>query len=427
MTDTVEPRFDEEAPAPEKTKVKSRRGRRLLVTAIILLLILLLITSVVLVGLMRPKGAPHAADLEGVTWIRSIYGFGTAPGEFVDPASAAIDPAGGTFWLADQSRFRAVRFDENARLLKVFEGDPDAGPEGKFDFPSRIAIAPDGWMYVVQSTYGNVKVYDENGKFQHVLSVPSPSSIAVSDDMVVVGAVSGFVAFDRAGQLIGFVGERGIGEDQFDTVNGVALDKGDNAYIVDSFNNRISKYNKEGDRLWIVETGPPANRAGSNMGGTATEENQSKYPAMLQVPMGATIDGAGRLIVIDLLDFSISAFNTEDGTFLGKWGTFGSEDGKFFYPADIDYDPALDWFIVSDSGNQRAQIIRLPDSGGTIQSAARRLLAGPLRACCFPLILILILLVSWVVLRNRKRRREAAEELEDEEQTALDADEPVEE
>jgi len=387
-----------------ETTVKSKRGRRLLATALILLIILLLITSVFLVQLMRPKGGPSGTDLEGITWIRSIYGFGPGTDQFTNPASAAIDPAGGTFWLADQGRFRMIRFDENARFLELFDGDRANGDS--FDYPSRIAVAPDGWRYVVQSTYNNVKVYDEDGVLQHVLDVPNPSAVAVNDEMAIIGAQSGFVAFDRAGQLIGFIGERGIDDDQFDTVNGVVLDDESNAYIIDSFNNRISKYDREGDRIWLVETGAPANRAGLNMGGgAATDALQEQYPAMMQVPMGATLDAAGRLIVIDMLDFSIAAFDTADGTFLSKWGTFGREDGRFAYPADIDYDPALDWFIVSDSGNERAQIIRLPGSGGTAQAAARRLLAGPLRACCFPLILLVIMVILWIVLRNRRNKR----------------------
>lgn len=403
-----------ESTAPEERKYRSKRGRRLLVTAVILLIILLLITSAFLLQLVRPQGGGESADTEGVIWIKSIYGFGPGEDQFINPASAAIEAGGGTFWLSDQGRFRMVRFDENARFLDLFDGDRANGDS--FDYPSRIAIAPDGWRYVVQSTYNNVKVYDEEGVLQQTLEVPNPSSVAVNDDMVVIGAQSGFVAFDREGQLIGFVGERGYDEDQFDTINGVALDEESNTYIIDSFNNRISKYDREGEQLWMVETGPPSNRAGANMGGSDTDAQREKYPAMMQLPMGATIDGAGRLIVVDMLDFSIAAFDPEDGTFLGKWGTYGREDGQFAYPADIDYDDTLDWFIVSDSGNERAQIIRLPDSGGNAQTAVRRLLAGPLRACCFPFILLVIMVISWFLLRNRKKKREMVviEEVQDE-------------
>lgn len=382
----------------------SRRGRRILTVLIIILLIILLLAGLLLVGLLMPKDRPSSEDLGGVTWIRSIYGYGPDISQMTEPASVAIPSEGGVIWLSDQGRFRIVKYDPNGRRVGGFEGDTANGDS--FDYPSRIALSPDGWLYVVQSTYNNVKVYDPNGTLTQTLEIPSPMTVAVNDEMAIIGAQSGFAAYDRDGNVIGIVGTRGIEDDQFDTVNGVAIDEDSNAYIIDTFNNRISKYDREGERLWMVETGRPANRAGSNMDPGDQAIMAEKYPAMMQAPMGATIDAAGRLIVIDLLDFSIVAFDPEDGTVLGKWGTFGREDGKFMYPADIDYDASMDYFVVSDSGNQRAQIIRLPGSGGGAAAAVRRLLAGPLKACLIPLLLLLLALIITALIRNRRNRRE---------------------
>lgn len=403
--DSINPeQIADQLPVQTKDEYVSRRGRRALTVLLALLLIVLLVTGFFLYQLLRVKGGPDQNELAGVTWIRSIYGYGPDISQMTEPASVAIAPGGGTIWLSDQGRFRIIKYSETGSLVGSFSGDTENGD--KLDFPSRIALAPDGWLYVVQSTYDNVKVYDEDGRLQQTLDIPSPMSVAVNDEMVIIGAQSGFAAYDRQGQLIGIIGTRGQEDEQFDTVNGVALDDENNAYIVDSFNNRISKYDAEGERVWLVETGRPGNRAGSNMDPGDAAKLREQYPAMMQVPMGATIDGAGRLVVIDLLDFSIVAFNTEDGSVLGKWGTFGREDGKFMYPADIDYDASLDWFVVSDSGNQRAQIIRLPDSGDSAAAAARRLLAGPLKACCIPLLILLIALIVAAVIRNRRRKKQ---------------------
>lgn len=391
-------------PLQAEEKYVSRRGRRILAVLLIILLIILLLAGLLLVGLLMPKDRPGSGDLEGVTWIRSIYGYGPDISQMTEPASVAIPAEGGVIWLSDQGRFRIVKYDPNGRRVGGFEGDTANGDS--FDYPSRIALAPDGWLYVVQSTYDNVKVYDEKGTLRQTLPIPSPMSVAANDEMVIIGAQSGFAAYDRDGENIGIVGTRGIEDDQFDTVNGVAIDEDSNAYIVDTFNNRISKYNREGDRVWMVETGAPGNRAGSNMDPGDATIMAEKYPAMMQAPMGATMDAAGRLVVIDLLDFSIVAFDPEDGSVLGKWGTFGREDGKFMYPADIDYDAAMDYYVVSDSGNQRAQIIRLPGSGGGLAATARRLLAGPLRACLIPLLFLLLALIVTALIRNRRKRRE---------------------
>ena len=385
----------------------SRRGRRMLAALIVILIIILLLTTLLLTQLLRPAGVPDQGDLGGVTWIRSIYGYGPDVSQMIEPSSAAVAREAGQIWVTDQVRFRLLKFDAgNGNLLQELAGD--ATRDDTFTYPSRIAIAPDGWIYVTESTYDKVRVFDEDGVQVQSFDIPSPLSVAVNDEMFVVGAQAGFAAYTRDGELMGIIGERGKGEEQFDGVNGVELDDENNAYVIDSFNNRISKYDGEGFLVWMVETGPPGNQStGGQMDAGELAKFADEYPAMMQVPMGATIDGAGRLIVIDLLDFSIAAFDAEDGSFLGKWGEYGDADGKFAYPADIDYDESHDWFVVADSGNRRAQIIRLPDSGGTAASALRRLLAGPLRACCFPLLLLVILLALWVLVQRRRKRREA--------------------
>lgn len=404
MSDVIQPQPTTAGAQQGETKYVSRRGRRIIAAILVILIILLLISTFFLLQLMKPKGTPSQSELKGVTWVRSIYGFGPRVDQLTSPASVAIVPGGGNFILSDQASFRVVEFDENGQYIDVFEGDKSS--KDNFDFPSRIALAPDGWLYVVQSTYNNVKVYDDGGKLRQTIEIPNPMSIAVNENIVVIGAQSGFAVYDREGNKLGMAGTRGDGQDQFDTVNGVAVDDEDNAYVVDSFNNRVSKYDKTGKRVWIVETGLPSNKAGANMASGNKDQIKKKYPAMMQVPMGATIDGAGRLIIIDLLDFSVAALDTKDGKFIDKWGDWGHEDGRFAYPADIDYDPQYDWFVVSDSGNRRAQIIRLPDSGGSAAAAARRLLSGPLKACLIPLLLLLLIIIIAVVMRNRRRRQE---------------------
>lgn len=384
----------------------SKRGRRILMALIIILIIILMVASFLALQLLRPPAVATQEELGGVTWVRSIYGYGPDVSQMNEPASVAVAPGGEGLWVSDQIRQRVIKYDPSGQLIEVFQGDP--ADEEILALPAKIAAAPDGWLYVAEPTYNRVRAYDENGQTQYTLDIPSPMSVAANDEMFIVGAMSGFAAYSRDGELIGIVGTRGKGEDQFDAVNGVALDEDNNAYIVDTFNNRISKYDAEGFLVWRVNTGPPGNEAeGGQMSADQIEEEfKDEYPALMQVPMGATIDGANRLIVADLLDFSIAAFDTEDGSFIGKWGTWGSEDGKFMYAGDICYDPVHDWFVVADSGNQRAQIIRLPDSGGDALSGMRRLLSGPLRACGLPLLLIIIMLIAWVVIRNRRKKNE---------------------
>jgi hypothetical protein len=81
----------------------------------------------------------------------------------------------------------------------------------------------------------------------------------------------------------------------------------------------------------------------------------------------------------------------------------------------VGYDKGRDWFTVADSLNNRVEVIQLPGSsgGGDLQAAINRGLAGPLRACCFPLILLLVALVVWIVVRTLRRRKAAKDAAEE--------------
>lgn len=399
-----------DGPAPDssqqhKKEYVSRRGRRVLGALIIILIIILLLAVVALLQFIRPSDVGDETELGGVMWIRSIYGYGSDISEMIEPASVAVAPEGGDLWVTDQVRYRLVKFDgATGNFLAEFGGN--IAQDDLIRYPSNVKVAPDGWMLVAESTYDVVRVYDESGALQQVIDVPKPLSLAINDEMFIIGSQAGFSAYTRDGELLGVVGTRGQDEGQFDGVNGVALDDDNNAYVVDSFNSRISKFDPEGFLVWEVKSGPPGNQAfGSMMSQKDLQKLKDQYPALMQVPMGATIDAAGRLVVVDLLDFSIAAFDTKDGSFLGKWGTYGQADGQFAYPADIQYDEAYDWYIVADSGNRRAQVVRLPGSGGDAEAAMRRLLGGSLRACCLPLLLLLLMVVLWAVLRRRRDER----------------------
>ena len=114
---------------------------------------------------------------------------------------------------------------------------------------------------------------------------------------------------------------------------------------------------------------------------------------VLQLPLGLTVDGAGRVVVIDMYDCAMAVFDPKTGKFIGKYGDVGAEDGQFFYPVSVSYDPGRDWFTVADALNRRVQIVRIPGSSsgaGSAAAAVSRAVASPWRACVFPLLLLLL-------------------------------------
>lgn len=412
MTDTIDTPVVVDEPVAEPTVKRSKTGRRILSIILVVLVLLLIAVGFYLVRILIPTGAPTEA-VGRVSWVRSIYGFGDTDAELTNPAAVALDPSDGTIWMADPSKFRLVHYGTDGSFLGVIQPSREAsGTQGtqteglRFRLPSEVAMDNDGLLYVLEPTYDVVRVFETDGTEIGDFTIPDPLSIAVNDDYIVVGTDAGFAVLDKFGNPLQVLGTNGQGEGQFDKVNGVAIDEDNTIFVADTFNNRISAWTPEGEQLWIVDTGYPGNQQM-----TGETEFESDADAQMQLPMGLTLDNNNRLIVADMFDFSIAAFDKGTGAFLSKFGEVAlkMEDGKFFYPSDIDYDPLHDWFVVSDTGAKRAQIITLPDSGGSLLAQGRNSFSGPLKACLFPfLLLLLVLVASFVVNRiNRKKRADA--------------------
>lgn len=385
-------------------EARVRRNRRNLWIGFTILVLLLLVALYFLLTLMRPVGrvasTPEAAG--GLTWVRSIYGWGSDPLEQLNqPNDVAIGPDG-TIWVTDQARARIVGFSPDGELRTTLSaGEPNSGPDA-LSFPSGVAVGDDGLIYVADSVGGKVVVFDDQNNVIRRYVVPNPLDVAARGDIVVIGATDGFIIVTKEeGEVVKLVGTRGKGEDQFDSARGIEIAEDGTIFVVDQYNNRLSAYDSQGNRKWILKTGRSGNQTPV---GTKTEDTST--PIAMALPAHLTIDGAGRLVIADPFDFSLTVLDAADGSLIAKYGRDGTEDGRFTYPTGVSYDAERDWFAVADTANGRVQIVRLPGSGGSAISGLRRSFAGPLRALIFPLILVIIWLTYTVLARILRRRRQ---------------------
>ncbi len=399
------------ATVSEQSTVRSRRGRRILAVVLVVLFILLAFASFLLLRLLVPPGGPgDDTETAGVTWVRSIYGMSSAIDDQFGRTQSAAPAPDGTIWVTDVQRRALMGFSADGSYIGSITGENDI----PLAVVGRATVGPDGLFYVCETNRDVVRVIDRDGNEVSSFGIPSPVSVAVSEDRIVVGSVNGFAILDKEGNPLHVIGSRGQEDWQFDYVHGVAIAENGNIYVADSFNNRLSGYDPEGNRLWIVRTGNPSNQADMIDGRLTVldAEDVSLQPGeTLQLPLGLTLDGAGRIVVVDMFENTLAVFSTEDGSFIGRYGDVGANDGQFFYPQSVSYDAGRDWFLVADSLNNRVQIVRIPDSagGGDLAAAVRRALAGPLRACFLPLLLLLIALVVWLSARAARKRREQRE------------------
>jgi DNA-binding beta-propeller fold protein YncE len=377
-----------------------------------ILIALLGLSSYLLYSLFAvPGGTGSTAktvDTGGLTWVRSIYGKSNTPEGLFGQTVAAVPGTDGTIWVTDAITRSLMRFSPDGTYGGELNSIDASGP---LQAPSRIAIGPDGLIYVCETALDTVRVLRPDGTDEGAINIPQPVSVAVSENRIAIGSVYGFAIFDSVGKPIKVVGTRGKGEDQFDYVHGIALDAEDNVYVTDSYNNRLSAYDRNGKRLWIIRTGAPANSAVMDNGMLAPEKETTGAVVTgddaLQLPLGLTIDGAGRVVVIDMYECALAVFDAKTGKFIGKYGESGADDGQFFYPVSVGYDRGRDWFTVADAFNRRIEIVRIPGSAGgaDVGAVINRSLAGPLRACLFPLVLLALAIIAWVIAHFTRRRR----------------------
>lgn len=122
-----------------------------------------------------------------------------------------------------------------------------------------------------------------------------------------------------------------------------------------------------------------------------------------ELPMGLCEDGNNRIIVMDAYKFQAIALDTKTGKVDGRYGDYGPEEGLFDQPYDIDYDSARDWFAISDTMNNRVQIVRIPNSASPLKSLLARfnqLFDTPWWICCLPF----LLLVGLALLAFQRRK-----------------------
>jgi DNA-binding beta-propeller fold protein YncE len=128
---------------------------------------------------------------------------GAAPGEFNFPTHVAVAPDGGLV-VTDALGYRIQRFAPDGTPAGQFGRQGDAA--GDFASPKGVALDSEGHVYVVEALFDAVQVFDGNGRF-----------------------------------LLGF-GERGGGRGQFWLPGGLFIDPQDHIYVGDAYNGRVQVF-----------------------------------------------------------------------------------------------------------------------------------------------------------------------------------------
>ena len=159
-----------------------------------------------------------------------------------------------------------------------------------------------------------------------------------------VALVTLFIADLPAQVFVAEWGALGSGDGQFSAPRGIAVDDSGNVYVADTGNNRIQKFDNNGNFLL-------------KWGSAGTENGQ------FNAPVDVAVDTAGNIHVVELGNDRIQKFDPS-GLLQLVWGTEGTSSSQFNAPNGIGAD-TLGFVYVADSGNNRIQKFNL--GGGFIQ------------------------------------------------------------
>ncbi len=215
----------------------------------------------------------------------------------------AVD-GGGTVWVTDADTHVVQQYSPEGDLLKTLGVEGEAGEnETHFNKPTDVDFGPDGSIYVTDG-YGNNRV----------------------------------VKLGQDGKFVKAWGAKGTGPGEFDTPHGVAVDGEGRVYVADRGNARVQVFDAEGQFLaeWSSEE--------------------------IGRPWGVDITAEGNVIVADGGDLTNTAYDrngavlmTPEGEVLERWGSYGSQDGQFYWAHDIAAGADGAVYVVDVNAGMRVQ------------------------------------------------------------------------
>lgn len=126
--------------------------------------------------------------------------------------------------------------------------------------------------------------------------------------------------------------------------SGVAVDPEGNMWVSDSSNNRVMKYDEQGNQLSYIGAEPDS--YGYSSYGSGNGE--------LYEPRGMVADSYGNVFVVDRSNYRVQKFDP-NGNYISQFGSYGDGNGQFSY---LDQGIATDSYgnvYVADTYNNRVQ------------------------------------------------------------------------
>ncbi len=246
--------------------------------------------------------------------------------------SIVLDQGNGTVFFAEDGELKIPK------LLKK--------KEAYFSSLVSACLLPNKELLFTDSRDNKIYSLSEDQKtlrlFNDSLVLSQPTGIAYSslknEIWVVETAKHQISILNDKGERIKTIGQRGMGEGEFNFPTSIWIDKKGMVYIVDAINYRIQIFDDAGNFVSMF---------GENGNGTG----------FLARPKGVATDRHGHIYVVDALFHGVQIFDAQ-GNYLYQFGKQGRETSEFWMPSGIFID-ATDHIYIADSYNNRIQIFEL--------------------------------------------------------------------
>jgi len=294
------------------------------------------------------------------------YQISFGEGQLKDPEGIAVDNKG-CVYIVDCGNNRIQKFYKDGKLVLKW-GKKGTG-DGQFDAPIGIVVDKDGYVYVTDTNNFRIQKFDKYGKYigKRNLKKPEivfgnaeyniPRVIAISSSNILYAALDlpderwghgGIAKFSTDGKDVKWNGEEMIVNQVSTPENsifkfikhpaGIAVDKNDYIYVIDSGKNGLYKYGPKGgfSARWISDTFN--NGQFNSVRGVAVDDHTNTFTSIYAVDGGNS---------------RIQKFDSE-GNYILQWGGAGKNDGLFSDPETIAVDKAGYVYVV-DEDNKRIQ------------------------------------------------------------------------
>ena len=238
-------------------------------------------------------------------------------------------------------------FDSKSDYKLIAEVGGGGDEDGKFQYPSGVAITPDN--HILVSSYHKLQWFTMDGKLVHstgsygsqTSEFDNPSAVAIGRDGRIyildsnnkrVQVLNGDATYHSS---FGFPHLTDEDEDEEDPPSALAISSEGNLYFPDSGKNCVHVFSSSGEPLFKF------GKSGSWM-----------ERGVLLTPMAIAMDADDNVFVASI--FMVSIFD-KSGSFIRAFGGYGDDPGQFNFIKGLHIDQH-GWLYVSEYNNNRVQI-----------------------------------------------------------------------